>query len=217
MLTLSYTKRATLLELLQHTYFKDIRDDGEVLNASHVVPEFMINQVDAPLLGTDINIDKFKYFRGVIVQWMFDFYDLSRKLQLFVHAVNIFDRYLSLKHVPLRKYVKLATTCAYMAQYVYKRQALTLRTVLESSKHLTKTLLHKNNINEPSAVSADVEELSNDILVTLSYDLYRITFDVLLAKQNLSVDMTIVANVLINNTGPYQNDGLLKKYVKMKY
>jgi hypothetical protein len=148
---------------------------------------------------------------------MFDFYDASHKLQLFVHAVTLFDRYLSVKQVPLRMYVKVASACVYMTQYLYKRQVLASRVIVEASKKINKSLLHNNNIPEPNVTSRDLIDIVHDIFVCLNYDLYRITFDVLLARKGIPVDMTIVANVLINNVGPYENDVLLEKYVAMKY
>lgn len=217
MMTLNYNNRATLEELIHHNSFKKFYCENDVLLNTQIIPEFKENHIKAPLLNHNINIDKFKYFRGVIVQWMFDFYDMSKKIQLFVNAVNIFDRYLSIKNVLLKDYVKLATTCIYIAQYIHKRQVLTLSNVLTSANKLNKSLLHKNGMLEPNVTWSDIVNISDDILKSFEYDLYRITFDVVLLKSGISVDMTVVANVLINNTGAYNNDMLIKKYIMMKF
>jgi serine/threonine protein kinase len=216
MMTLNYQNRVSLHDLIHHTCFNNFYCATDVMTAKRPVPELMINHIDAPLLDNSINIDKFKYFRGVIVQWMFDFYDISKKLQLFVHAVNVFDKYISKTHVPLKDYVKLATTCVYVVQYIHKRNVLTSTEVLMASSQLVRTLLHKNGSKEPTVPWQDVVNMSDNILTTFEYDLYRITFDVLLVKRGISIDMTVVANVLINNTGAYDNELLISKYVKMK-
>jgi serine/threonine protein kinase len=217
MMTLKYQNRLSLQELILHDCFKNYCCAEDVLFATQPIPEFMVNHIDAPLLDNSINIDKFKYFRGVIVQWMFDFYDMTKKMQLFVHAVNIFDKYISMKHVPLKDYVKLATTCVYVAQYIHKRDVLRFSAILTASNQLVRTLLHKNDLKEPYVDWQDVVRMSDDILTSFEYDVYRQTFDVLLVKSGISVDMTVVANVLINNTGAYDNELLINKYMKMKY
>ena len=217
MLTLNNNNRPTLEEIIHHNSFKNFYCEEDVVLAIQVIPCFANNYIEAPILNDNINIDKFKYFRGVIVQWMFDFYDMSKKIQLFVHAVNILDRYLSLKHVLLKDYVKLATTCVYVAQYLHKRQVFTVSHVLISGNQLNKSLLHKNGMHEPNITWYDIVRTSDDILKTFDYDLYRITFDVFLLKRGIPVDMTVVANVLINNTGAYNNDMLIRKYITMKY
>jgi hypothetical protein len=56
-----------------------------------------------------------------------------------------------------------------------------------------------------------------NILFRFNYDLHRCTFDVLLAKTGVVIDMNVIVNVLINNTGAYDNEVLLKKYMSMKY
>jgi hypothetical protein len=142
---------------------------------------------------------------------------MTKKMQLFVHAVNIFDKYISMKHVPLKDYVKLATTCVYVAQYIHKRDVLRFSAILTASNQLVRTLLHKNDLKEPYVDWQDVVRMSDDILTSFEYDVYRQTFDVLLVKSGISVDMTVVANVLINNTGAYDNELLINKYMKMKY
>lgn len=217
MLTLNYRNRATLIEIIHHGSFKRFYCEDDFVEATQVIPEFADNHIEAPLLHDSINIDKFKYFRGVIVQWMFDFYDMTKKLQLFVHAVNIFDRYLSTKHVLLKDYVKLATTCVYIAQYMHKRQVLSVYNVMVHGNQLNNSLLHKNGMYESNVTWSDIVTISDDILKSFDYDLHRITFDVLLLKRGVSVDMTIVANILINNTGAYNNDMLIRKYITMKF
>jgi serine/threonine protein kinase len=217
MMTLKHQNRLSLHELLLHNCFKNYCCAEDVLFATQPIPELIVNYIDAPLLDNSINIDKFKYFRGVIVQWIFDFYDISKKMQLFVHAVNMFDKYISMKHVPLKDYVKLATTCVYLAQYIHKRDIFRYSSILAASNQLVRTLLHKNDLKEPFLDWQDIVCMSDNILTTFEYDVYRKTFDVLLVKRGIAVDMTVVANVLINNTGAYDNDMLINKYMKMKY
>jgi hypothetical protein len=94
---------------------------------------------------------------------------------------------------------------------------MTSAEVLMASNQLVKTLLHNNGLKEPNVDWQDIVNMSDDILTTFEYDVYRITFDVLLVKKGISVDMTIVANVLINNTGAYDNELLISKYIKMKF
>jgi hypothetical protein len=86
-----------------------------------------------------------------------------------------------------------------------------------ASNQLVRTLLHKNDLKEPYVDWQDIVTMSDNILTTFEYDVYRKTFDVLLLKSGIAVDMTVVANVLINNTGAYDNAILLDKYMKMKY
>jgi serine/threonine protein kinase len=217
MMTLNHHNRATLQELIHHQSFKKFCCEEDALAIMQGVPEILTNHIDAPALNRSINIDKFKYFRGVIVQWMFDFYDMSNKMPLFVHAVNIFDKYISLKDVALKDYVKVATTCVYVAQYIFKRQVLASVSVLIASSQLVKTLLHNNDIKEQNVTWEDIVDISDDILACFDFDLYRVTFDVLLLKRGIPVDMTVVANVLINNTGAYDNNMLINKYITMKY
>jgi hypothetical protein len=217
MMTLNYHNRPALWELIHHNSFKKFYCEHEVILAMQVISDFAQNHVEAPMLNNNINIDKFKYFRGVIVQWMFDFYDMSKKMQLFVHAVNIFDKYISIKHILLKDYVKLATTCVYITQYIHKRHMFSISHVLVSGNQLNKSLLHKNGMHEPIITWSDIVNISDDILKSFDYDLYRITFDVSLLKHGIPVDMTVVANVLINNTGAYNNDMLVKKYITMKF
>ncbi len=217
MLTINHNNRWKLDDLIMHSVFKKFYCKENITSITEVVPEFLVNSVDAPLLVEGTNIDKFKYFRGVIVQWMYDFYDSYKKLQLFVHAVILFDRFLAVQQVPLKDYVKLGATCIYLTQYIHKRSMFSSSAVITSSVKIVKTLLHNNNIDEPQVHWNDIVHTAYCIMFAFDYDLYRCTFDVLLLKQGIVVDMNVVVNVLINNVGPYDNEVLLKKYMSMKY
>jgi hypothetical protein len=55
------------------------------------------------------------------------------------------------------------------------------------------------------------------ILQSMNYNIYRITFDVLLAKQDLQVDLHLILNIAMNTHGPYDNTDLVNQYIQLRY
>jgi hypothetical protein len=51
----------------------------------------------------------------------------------------------------------------------------------------------------------------------MNYNIYRITFDVLLAKQDLQVDLHLILNIAMNTHGPYDNTDLVNQYIQLRY
>jgi serine/threonine protein kinase len=211
LLTLNHQTRSSLNDVMKHSIFNRFKTcNNKKMN--YILPEVIKNSVEQPIIDTTDMIDKFKYNRGTAFQAIFDFYDVSKKLALFTTAVNLFDRYCAKVALTPAKLTILTISCAYLAQYMRRRQSLTVNTTIISMSRSTNISVKKNHVS-----CKEVVNMCQDILEVLKYDIYRVPFDVLLIKEGLNVDMTVILNILSNHIGPYDNKILTTKYIDMMY
>jgi hypothetical protein len=213
MLTLNYKSRASIDELLNNAMFNRFKMSKlhkKTKTDMEAMCETICNQVDAPICDAE-DIVKYKLKRAAVVEWMFEMYTKHGKLHLFTQAINVFDMYCSKVLVQLQDLPKIAAACLYIVQYISKNDRLRMNTIIYYVNKL-------NGFSTSSYITNnDINTIIDDILTTLNYNIYRQTFDLLLAKQGLQVDLCIVLNILINNIGPYDNASMLNHYISLKY
>lgn len=210
-LVLDHNKRATLQELFKLPLFDKVRQQNKSQIVHLTVKDktlIFAAPVKAPMLYTHSNGNYYIY-RKLAIEWMFDVYNSTNKLQLLVHAVNIFDRYIAEEPVLCADIALVACSATYLSQYLISHDMIDIHTLLNSLSLLSPTM--------PSSKIevSDIVGCVNHIFHRLQYKLYCRTFDVLMAKEGVAVDFDIVSETLITQTPPYNNSKLINTYVSL--
>lgn len=213
MLTLDFTKRSTLLELYNLPMFEPLRKTCLTKHVSSV------SRTDALMFGckiagpkvlqgvTDkIKIAEYNAYRGVMVNWLFEMYKATNKLSIFVHAVNLFDMFMATETVEIDNFVFVICAVAYIAQYITRGNRQIDINVLVSN--LSLSLGVQTSILKVQEVNKAIES----VLKRLDYSLYHVTFDVIVAKQDIVIDMNTVYKVMTSVSAPYDNAALVRRY-----
>lgn len=211
-LTLDFTKRATLLELYNLPMFDPLR---KTCLTKHVGS---VSTSDAVMFGckvagpkvldgvTDkIKTAEYNAYRGVMVNWLFQMYKATNKLPIFVHAVNLFDMFMATEAVEIDNFVFVICAVAYIAQYITRGMQIDINVMVNN---LSLSLGVQTSILKVSEVNRAIET----VLKRLDYSLYHVPFDVIIAKQNIVVDMNTVYKVLTSVSAPYDNAALVRRY-----
>jgi serine/threonine protein kinase len=212
-LTLDFTKRSTLLELYNLPMFDPLRKTCLTKHVSSV------SMSDAVMFGCKVaapkvlqgvtdkkTIAEYNAYRGVMVNWLFQMYKATDKLPIFVHAVNLFDMFMAIETVEIDNFVFVICAAAYIAQYITRGMQQIDINVLVSS--LSLSLGVQTSILKVQEVNKAIES----VLKRLDYSLYRVTFDVIIAKQNIVIDMNTVYKVMTSVSAPYDNVALVRRY-----
>lgn len=212
MLTLDFTKRATLFDLYNLPMFDPLR---KTCLSKHISS---VSMSDAVMFGckiaapkllegvTDkIKIAEYNAYRGVMVNWLFEMYKGTYKLPIFVHAVNLFDMFMALETVEIDNFVFGICAVAYIAQYITRGMQIDIGVMINN---LSLSLGVQTTLLKVSEVNKAIES----VLKRLDYNLYRVTFDVIIAKQDIVVDMNTVYKVMTSVSAPYDNAALVRRY-----
>lgn len=211
-LTLDFTKRATLLELYNLPMFDPLRKTcltkhvGSVSTSEAVM--FGCKVAGPKVLDgvTDkIKTAEYNAYRGVMVNWLFQMYKATNKLPIFVHAVNLFDMFMATEAVEIDNFVFVICAVAYIAQYITRGMQIDINVMVNN---LSLSLGVQTSILKVSEVNRAIET----VLKRLDYSLYRVPFDVIIAKQNIVVDMNTVYKVMTSVSAPYDNAALVRRY-----
>jgi serine/threonine protein kinase len=211
MLTFDARKRGSLEDIMDLPLFKRFQDCDipDNVQKCSILPAVFCNQVGPP--AKQFDIPRYKLMRIVCIEWLFDFYMATKKGHLFVQAVNLFDRYCATSTtLTVQDLIKVIGACAYLAQYISKSNVLKIEFIVESLHTLS------NDLRETPISANHINIVIEDMMSQLNFDLYFQTFEVLLAKKGVEINMSIVLNVLINHMGPYDNGMLLAKYIEYK-
>lgn len=203
-LMLDYNKRSSLRELYDLPMFDRFRERRE-----HIVPMFdRVTIFGSPVKAAQyMHSDTYSMYRTHVIEWMFDIYNATGKLCIFVQAVNILDRYMASGDVVLQgDIVIVACAAAYIAQYALKEKHIDLSTIISSVSWISPAIPHH------TIYAADVNARMQRMLVKLDFDLYRKTFDTIIAKQGIEVDMETVLRILTSTVPPYDNAVLISSY-----
>jgi hypothetical protein len=141
-----------------------------------------------------------------MVNWLFEMYKSTYKLPNFVHAVNLFDMFMAIETVEIDNFVFVICAVAYIAQYITRGMQQIDINVLVSS--LSLSLGVQTSILKVPEVNKAIES----VLKRLDYSLYRVAFDVIIAKQDIVIDMNTVYKVMTSVSAPYDNAALVRRY-----
>jgi len=146
----------------------------------------------------------YKDTRTKAINYIFDMYFTFNRTHLFTHAVTLFDKYCAFRPVEIKDLLLVGLACAYIVQYIDKNKPVPINVFMDTLQWVSRAgfvqLPHLNNVME-------------DILFCCNYNIYSVTFDVLVAKNGESVDMVNVLDVMRTTLPPYNNSTLLKKYI----
>jgi serine/threonine protein kinase len=211
-LTLDFTKRSTLLELYNLPMFDPLRktfltkhlssvsmSDAVMFGCKVAAPKVLEGVTDKTIIA------EYNAYRGVMVNWLFDMYKATYKLPIFVHAVNLFDMFMAIETVEIDNFVFVMCAVAYIAQYITRGMQIDINVMVSN---LSSSLGVQKSIMKVSEVNKAIES----VLKRLDYNLYRVTFDVIIAKQNIVIDMNTVYKVMTSVSAPYDNAVLVRRY-----
>lgn len=204
MLALNYDERLSLQQLYMLPMFDSMRARKINVKENGILPCVFSNIVDAPICSKAMQ-SRCRNKRAKVIRWMFDALALINKLNIFVNAVHMFDRYCACVAVDVSNYYTVAISCIYLSQHIHKRNAHSVKCLIDS---LTFTLNKQPNIT----VSATITTIE-DILFNVRFDIYFQTFDVIVTKKHFGVDMNAVLKVLTSCPTPYNNDTLISLYM----
>ena len=208
MLCLNPDKRMSLKDLYNLPVFATFRDNSVPPSASFfgLIPELHCGIIEKPLY-TRANAHEYKDTRLRVVDYIFDVYLNINKMHLLTHAVHLFDLYCSIKSIAIEDFEVVGFVCAYLAQYVDKKNATQINVFLET--------FHWISVQKVSM--ATINHIMEDILFKCSYWIYTVPFDVQIARNSREVDMIYVHDILRDTVPPYNNRLLIKKYVDKQH
>lgn len=204
-LMLDYKERSSLRELIALPMFDKFRQETYTALPDKVT--IYGSPVKSPLLTST----SYATYRSAMIEWMFDLYNATGKLNIFVQAVSIFDRYMACDAVLPHDIVIVACASAYIAQYALKETSIDLVTMVSCLSWIAPVFTHQAF---HTIYTSDIHARMQRMLLKLDYDLYRKTFDVIISKQGIQVEMDIVLNVLTHTLPPYNNAVLISAYRK---
>lgn len=204
MLTLDYTKRASLFELFNLPVFNRYRKiqsfEGTVPKYG-LVPDIYCNKVDAP--KSKIPCTK---MRREVLECIFEAYNRLNKIHLFTQAATLFDKYCATETVLGDKYYLIAGVCAYMVQHMAKISSVKMTDFIDA--------LNWGKKYKGERYTTDTFiECTQDVMFNTDFQLYSQTFDVIIAKSDCDVNLVVVLQVVLDNPPPYHNAELIKRYV----
>ena len=205
MLTLDYTKRASLLELFNLPVFNRYRKlpsyDGTVVPKYGLVPDIYCNKVEAP--KSKIPCTK---MRREVLECVFETYNRLNKTHLFTQAATLFDKYCAMATVSGDKYYLVASVCAYIVQHIAKMDSVKMTEFIEAFR-MGKTYKGQKYTTD------NLIECTQDVMFNTDFQMYSQTFDVIIAKSECDVNLVVVLQVVLDNPPPYHNAELIKRYV----
>ena len=206
MLKIDMNERKTLKELYNLPVFKYYRNAEKQDKYVGVITELHCNIVKRTLLHSGNMTNVYSQMRAKLVNHIFDIYSSFNKLNLFLQAVHIFDKYCSIKIVDINKLYIVGIASAYIAQYIEKNLPIPLTTFVATPKWVS-----------PIVVSVEsITYIVEDILFCCSSTLYSQTFDVQIAKTGQVVNMMTILDIMMETIPPYNNTILVKKYVSRR-
>jgi serine/threonine protein kinase len=205
LLTFNPKTRISLFDALQLPIFHEYTTKCNI--QSFTVPDIYYNKIQGALLENTKDTVYEKY-RTCCIDWMYNLYKNSGRLHLFVHAVGIFDRFLSKVYIVHYDYILVACAAVYIAQFISKNNIMLLMYIVDRTYKVQEQF--ENKRVDVAGVKLHIEM----ILVVLDYDLYHRTLDTLLASQNVKVNYSKVCQVLTDTLPPYNNMILLRNYKK---
>lgn len=206
MLELDPNNRKTLKELYALPIFNGFKDTTSKKTKMPVTGNIAelhcgIVEKSASLCA---NTEYYKDTRAKTINYVFDVCFTFNKTHIFTHAVTLFDKYCAIRPVEIKDLLLVGLACAYVVQYIDKHKPVPINVFLDTLQWVSRTgLIHVSHLNN----------VMEDIMFCCNYNIYSLTFDVLIAKSGESVDMVNVLDVMRATPPPYNNSTLLKKYV----
>lgn len=213
MLALKPSNRSTLHEIYECKLFDQFKPlvSGRVpldlnTNRCGILPSVFGNVINGPKCSYEM-LTVFRRKRIQVIEWAFDVFNMCNKLHIFSQAVNLLDRYCSLVQVHTRQMRQVAFACMFVSQHIAKRDALPLKRFMD--------VLHiATGINTRSVILVDeIYNTIENVIVKTGFDIYFQSFDVIIAKTSVEVDMPTVLRVLSSTIAPYNNAMLIDKYI----
>lgn len=212
-LIIDYKERASLRDLYNLPIFDQFRiqKQDQKIGIRVIKDKTAIYgaPVEAPMLHTRSGSGNYYVYRKLLIEWMFDVYNATHKLQLLVHAVSLFDRYMAVEPVVTEDIVVVACSAAYLAQYMIKHEFIDLQNLITSLSLLSP------QVPSHCIQKTDVINCINHMFRRLHYKLYRKTFDVLICKEGIAVDFDIITETLFTVIPPYNNSKLINTYISL--
>jgi serine/threonine protein kinase len=201
MLSLNMKDRSSLKDLYNMKIFDSYRNNK---NEQYIglIPALHCNIIDK-CLSHSYDTSQYKHIRSKVINHIFDIYIHFNKLNLFLHAVHIFDKYCSVKQIAVGELYLLGMACVYVAQYIEKPCIISLQTLIETLSWVTKQSVTQNHLTK----------MIEDVVFHCSYSMYSQTVDVQISKTGEIVDMLLILDIMRNTLPPYNNNILVKKYV----
>jgi hypothetical protein len=138
---------------------------------------------------------------------MFDLLMICNKLGSFSFATQLFDKYLSIKISPSDDYALIAAACIYIAQIKFKYTPITVNSIVKS----VNAFKHCCNIGVD-----DINNMILSIMRVFNYRIYLPTFEIMVLRHNLVIDMKKVLQTHLQLTPPYNNAELMRAYNQLK-
>jgi serine/threonine protein kinase len=207
MLSINMNERKTLKELYNLPIFKQYRAAEKADEYLGIIAELHCNVVHKTLLHSNDSKPVYSQMRAKIINHIFDIYSSFNKLNLFLQAVHIFDKYCSVKIIDLNKVYIAGIASAYIAQYIEKSLPIPLATFVATLCWVS-----------PMVVSVGcITNIVEDILFCCSQTMYSQTFDVQIAKTGETVNMATILDIMMKTLPPYNNNMLVHEYITRKY
>lgn len=206
MLSIDVNKRFTLKELYNLPIFKKYRSAEKAERYLGIIAELHCNVVQKAIVHSS-NLTVYSQMREKVINHIFNIYSSFNKLNLFLQAVHIFDKYCSVKFIDLNKLYITGVASAYIAQYIEKSLPIPLATFSATLCWIS-----------PMAVSVGcITNIVEDIMFCCSQCMYSQTFDVQIVKTGEVVNMMTILDIIKKTLPPYNNNMLVKEYVSRKY
>lgn len=207
MLSINMKDRKTLKELYNMPIFAKYRTAEKAEEYLGIIAELHCNVVSKALLQSNQMNNIYSKIRAKMIGHIFDIYSSFNKLNLFLQAVHIFDKYCSVKSLDISKFCIAGVASAYIAQYIEKSMPIPLAAFAATLQWVSSTIVSVK----------DITYIVEDILFCCSQTMYSQTFDVQIAKAGEVINMLTVLEIMKSTCPPYNNNMLVKEYIKRKY
>lgn len=201
LLTLDYTKRTTLNDMLKFKIFHrfTLQKFNEKLRGIKNTVLHVRNEKPIHVASLTMYMDT----RTKALNWMFDMLMACNKLQCFTLAVKLFDKHLGIMSIMPSRFLIVSAACVYISQIKSKTDVIHMPVLIKASKWF------EDNYN----ISADsINNCIDEIIAAMHYKIYLPTVDSLLLNEFGFINMELLLQTQLELYPPYNNHQIIQIY-----